>query len=91
MGRLSDKKRSARLLGKRQRARVKKRRRGWFSTNRHANVTGAGTSWITLRAGRKKQREAGMSKAADNPWSWSHSFRSCPICRGTVYPESGDQ
>jgi hypothetical protein len=66
MGTPSDRRRRARRprLGKRQRARVKKHRRG--STTVH--VAGAGS--LTLKAGRKKWQEAVRSHSPGNPFSW---------------------
>lgn len=55
MGRPSDKLRSARRPGKRERMRVKKKRRGWSShslSSRESSVLGA--DWLTSRYGRKK-------------------------------------
>lgn len=64
MGTPSDRRRRARRprLGKRQRARVKKHRRGNWS------VSVAGAGWLTLKAGRKKHHEAAVSNNPDNPF-----------------------
>ncbi len=50
MGRMSDKKRSARRPGRRERARVKKQRR----SQAYCSVPGAGT--VHVKLGRKKMR-----------------------------------
>lgn len=65
MGRPSDKRRSARRLGKHERARVKKRMRA-------ITYKGSAAGWLVLKAGRKKWLEAGRSRNADNPWSFAH-------------------
>ena len=76
MGTPSDAKRRARRPrpGKRERARVKKRRRG--STT--LTVGGAGT--FTLKAGRKKWQEAHLSNNPANPWGL-HRFGAVGRCR----------
>jgi hypothetical protein len=63
MGRPSQQKYSAQRLGKRERARVKKRRR--LRATLHAG--GGGT--FALKAGRKKWDEAHFSMNPENPWS----------------------
>lgn len=65
MGRPSNKRRSARRPGKRERIRVKKRRR---TVAYRASSAGA----CTFKAGRKKWREAYRSRNPDNPWSLFH-------------------
>ena len=92
MGLPSNKRRSALRPGKRERARVKKHRRGTsFGT-----VGGVGT--YALKAGPKKWREFHYSR--NNPFGMSRSClnRDCDHCNesgstshlgGEPYPESG--
>ena len=82
MGRPSAKRCSAQRLGKRERARRKKRRRFIISMG-GAHVPGGGL--LTLKAGRKKWQEA--TRATASPWNWDAFWRRCPITRGTN-PES---
>src|SRR5262245_27072487 len=78
MGRPSDQWYSARRPGKRERARVKKRRRVSGTLSRGGHGPRAGT--FTLKAGRKKWTEAHVSRNPRNPWS---AHDPCSIPRGT--------
>jgi hypothetical protein len=69
MGRPSSKRRSAQRPGKRERARVKKPRRG----ESFSNVPSAGT--CTLKAGRKKWKEFHRSRR--NPFGAKYSADLC--------------
>lgn len=85
MGRPSQRKHSAQRPGKRERARVKRRRR--LRSSLH--VGGGGT--YTLKAGRKKWNEAHVSNNPANPWGL-HRYGAegrCPITRGTTSRKPG--
>ena len=79
MGRPSDRKRSARRPGKRQRARVKKPRRPKWIT---WTVVGGDLVMVELCAGQKKRREAHRSHEPGEP------LVVCPS-GGDPYLESG--
>lgn len=89
MGRPSDRRRSARRPGKRERARRKKARRGsWTVWSHEVRRHVPGAAALTLKAGRKKLGEAWRGRRS--PFAWGHD-PCCPICRGTVNPESRGQ
>ena len=85
MGKPSNRRRSARRPGKRQRARVKKKRRArcWMTGPiAQAYVPGAGT--LYLKAGQKKWAEAHRAKRSPwNPNLWLAARQ-----RGEPYSES---
>lgn len=78
MGRPSQRKHSAQRPGKRERARVKKRRRAVRALIVGGHGPRAGT--FMLKAGRKKWDEAVYSRNPLNPWS---AHRDWSIPRGT--------
>ena len=85
MGKPSDKRLSAQRPSKRDRARVKKRSRVTVS---HGSRAG----WITLTAGRKKMREAHMSRTSPfSVYRWqttpSMGSRRDPESRSNEEPE----
>ena len=75
MGRPSDCHRSARRLGKRERARVKKHRRA------HMSVYVPGAGIVTLKAGRKKWTEACGSYNPANPFGLARLVSADPSNR----------